>query len=42
MKKEALIIGKTLVIVVAGVLIANVIEKKWLSTKVSVPATATT
>lgn len=39
MKKEAISIVKTLAIVVAGFLIASTIEKKWLSTKISVPAT---
>jgi hypothetical protein len=39
MKKEALSIGKTLVIVISGFLIASAIEKKWFSAKVSVPAT---
>jgi hypothetical protein len=37
MKKEALIIGKTLLIVISGVLIANAIDRKWLSAKVAIP-----
>ena len=40
MKKELIAIAKTFTIVVAGFLIASAIEKKFMSTKISVPATA--
>jgi hypothetical protein len=40
MKKEALSIAKTLIIVIGGVLLANAIDRKFLSAKVALPAQA--
>ena len=37
MKNEVLSIAKTLVIVIGGVLLANYIDRKFLSSRVSLP-----
>jgi hypothetical protein len=37
MKNEIVSVGKTLLIVIGGVLLANYLDRKYLSAKVSLP-----
>jgi hypothetical protein len=42
MKSELITLGKSIVVVVVGVLLANALERKFLSSKIDAPMVAPT